>query len=463
LVARISWAAISCLMAYDLVIKNGLLITAHDSFVADLAIRGEQIAAIGQDLQGEREIDASGLYVLPGAIDGHVHLTDPTYPPFSVSTADSFSTASVAAAHGGTTTVIDFAQPRIGESLVEVLDRRQEDADGHTVIDYGLHLNLRDPDPERLKEVPAVFQRGVPSFKFFMAYEGYRLHDVALFRAMEAVASQGGLAVVHAENYDIITELRGRLQAEGKTGPRWHTAASPAIAEGQAVNHALALALLAGARALIYHQSCVEGVRELRLAKARGQECYGETCPHYLVLTDAVFERDAPETVTFMVSPPIRDVAHQAALWEGLRDGTLDIVSTDHNPRAPQGDPPQFLPGSSGIEPRLALGHTYGVLAGRLSLNRWVEVCCTRPAEVFGLAGKGRLAPGCDADVVLFDPARKATYSRETLHSPIDFATYDGVQVTGLPVTTLSRGRVLVEDGEFVGPPGHGRFIERGY
>jgi dihydropyrimidinase len=280
---------------------------------------------------------------------------------------------------------------------------------------------------------------------------------------MEAMAAHNGLAILHAENYDIILEMQRRLAAQGTTGPRWHVAASPAATEGEAVHRALALAHLAGARALIYHQSCAEGVREIRHAKGRGQTCYGEVCVQYLVHTDAVYERDAPETATFMVSPPIRDAGHQAALWAGLADEALDIVSTDHNPRAPQGDPPRFLPGSASIEPRLALVHTFGVRAGLISLSRWVDACCTRPAEVFGLHRKGRLRPGADADVVLFDPARQITYSRDTLHSPIAFSTYEDIRVTGAPVATLSRGQVLVEGGQFVGQAAHGRFVERGY
>ncbi|MGH2521444.1 MAG: dihydropyrimidinase [Anaerolineales bacterium] len=450
-------------MAYDLVIKNGTLITAHETSTADVGIVGERIAAIGAGLSGEREIDARGLYVLPGAIDGHVHLTDPTYPPYSIPTADSFATASVAGAFGGVTTLIDFAQPVPGQSLLESLDRRQEDADGQTVIDYALHLNLRDPDPTRLAEVPAVFARGVPSFKFFMAYEGYRLHDVPLFRAMEAVAAHNGLAIVHAENFDIITELRQRFAAEGKTGPCWHVAACPSVAEGEAVHRALALAKLAGARVLIYHQSCAEGVRELRLAKARGQAAFGEVCVQYLVLTDEVYARDDLDAQALMVSPPLRDATHQAALWDGLAGGALDIASTDHNPRQRQMKPLYHPPGTASIEARLALMHTFGVRKGRISLNRWVDACCTRPAQIFGLARKGQLTPNYDADIVLFDPTKQITFSPQTLHSPIDFSTYDGIAVTGFPVVTISRGEVIVENGKFVGRPGRGQFIERSY
>jgi len=448
-------------MTYDLVLKNGQLITEHESFVADVGVNGERIAAVGQALAGAREIDARGLYVLPGAIDGHVHLTDPTYAPLYVPTADSFATASVAGAFGGVTTVVDFAQPAAGVSLVEALERRHEDADGQTVIDYALHMTLRDPDPARLQEFPAVFARGITSFKFFMAYEGYQLDDVTLFRAMEAVAAHDGLAVVHAENYEIIKELRRRFQAEGKTGPRWHAAACPSTTESEAVHRAIALAQLAGARLLLYHQSCAEGVREIRLAKARGQPVFGEACAQYLVLTEEeILKRDALSAQALCVSPPIRDAAHQAALWEGLADGALDVVSTDHNPRHPQGS--QHPAGTSSIETRLALVHHLGVRTGRLSLNRWVEVCCTRPAEIFGLSRKGRLAPGYDADIVLFDPTKEITFSPHTLHSPIDFCTYDGLTLTGFPVMTISRGEVIVENGQFVGQPGRGRFIERG-
>lgn len=454
-------------MSYDLVIKHGLLISATDTFVADVAIAGQQIAAIGHDLRGRREIDARGLYVLPGAIDGHVHLTDPTYPPFSIPTADSFASASRAAAFGGTTTVIDFAQPAPGQSLLEALDRRQEDADGHTVIDYGLHLCLRDPDPARLAEVPAVFARGVPSFKFFMAYDGYRLDDAALLRAMEAVAAQAGLAIVHAENFDIIQMLRQRLAAQGRTGPRWHVAACPSVAEGEAVHRALALAHLAGARVLIYHQSCLEGVREIRLARQRGQAAFGEVCVQYLVLTDAVYERDDLSAEALMVSPPLRDGVHQAALWQGLAEGSLDIVSTDHNPRHPQqpagGAPPFHPPGAAGIETRLALMHTFGVRAGRISLTRWVDACCTRPAQIFGLSRKGQLRPNCDADLVVFDPNQEVVFTPNRLHSSIDFSTYDGLRVTGFPAMTISRGEIIVEGGQFTGRPGRGRFVERSY
>jgi dihydropyrimidinase len=446
-------------MSYDLVIRAGQLITPHETFVADIGIDGERIAAIGHGLSGQREISARGLYVIPGAIDGHVHLTDPDYAPLYPPNADSFAVGSRAAAFGGVTSLVDFAAPKAGLDLVEALKRRRGQADGQVVTDYALTLTLRDTNPERLKELPAVFDRGVTSIKLFMAFEGYQLNDVTIFRAMEIVAAHRGLAVLHAENFDIIKELRRRT-AEGERSPEWHLATCPSATEGEAVHRVIAFAKHTGARLLLYHQSCAEGVREIRLAKSRGQAVYGEVCVAYLVYTNEDYGRTLERGYTIHVSPPIREAPHQAALWRALADGTLDIVSADHGPQPRQ--PGQPGRGVSSIEVRLALVHHFGVQTGRLSLNRWVEVCCTNPATIFGLPRKGHLRPGHDADLVLFDPNKTVTFTPETLHSAIDYCSYDGLTVTGYPVMTLSRGEVIVEDGRFVGQPGRGRFIERG-
>jgi dihydropyrimidinase len=448
-------------MTYDVVIKNGCLITGYGTLDADLAVSGEQISAIGQDLQAHREIDAQGLYVLPGAIDGHVHLDNPKLPPHDPPTADTFRTGTRAAAHGGVTTIIDFAQPRPGESLIDELERRKADAEKVALIDYGLHLNYRDPDPSRLQEIPAVVERGVPSFKLYMAYEGYQLSDTMLLQAMEKIAKSDGLAIMHAEHFEITQHLKKQLEEEGKTGPAWHGAAYPSIMEGEAIHRALALADLAGSPILIFHVSSVEGVRELRLAKERGQAAFGETCPHYLAYTDEIFEKDTIVTQSLMVVPPIRDSRHQAALWQGLKDGSLDIVSTDHCPRPSRETQICQRPGAAGIETRLALLHTLGVESEQISLTQWVRTCCTRPAEIFGLEKKGRLMPGFDADIVLFDPQKTLTYSIDTLHTPIPFSNYEGFTIEGAPVLTMSRGEVIVENGQLAADKGRGRFIER--
>jgi dihydropyrimidinase len=446
-------------MDYDLVIRDGQLITPHDTFAADIGIVGERIATIGHGLGGQREINARGLYVIPGAIDGHVHLTDPDYAPLYPPNADSFAVGSRAGAFGGVTSFVDFAAPKAGLNLVEALERRRNQADGQVVTDYALTLTLRDTNPERRKELPAIFERGVTSIKMFMAFEGYQLDDVTIFRAMEIVAARKGLAVLHAENFDIITELR-RMTADGETDPAWHLATCPSVTEGEAVHRVIAFAKHTGARLLLYHQSCEEGVREIRLAKARGQTVYGEVCVAYLVYTSDDYARTPGRGYTILVSPPIREAHHQAALWQALADGTLDTVSADHGARARQ--PGQPGRGVSSIETRLALVHHFGVRTGRLSPNRWVEVCCANPAKIFGLPRKGQLLPGYDADLVLFDPDKTVTFTPETLHSAIDYCSYDGLTVTGYPVVTLSRGEVIVEEDRFVGQPGRGRFIARG-
>jgi dihydropyrimidinase len=448
-------------VSYDIVIKGGLVITSDDERVADVAISGERIAAIGNELSGARELDATGLYVIPGAIDGHVHLQDPTFPPHSTLTADTFATGTRAAAFGGVTTVVDFAQPAVGQPLLEELERRLSDADGEAVIDYGLHLNLRDPDPARIDEIPGVFARGVPSFKLYMAYEGYRIPDDAIFRAMIAVGEQGGLAVLHAENDDVIGELTRRLEAEGKTGPRWLAASCPPEGEAEAVHRAITLAGIAGARILVFHLSCAESAAEVAQAKARGQAVAGEVTSHGLVLDQSMLQSDDAHAHSLAVRPPIRDVTQRDALRAALAAGTIDVVSSDHCPRTPResGQPA----GVSGIEARLALVHHVGVGSGLIDRSRWVHACSTRPAELLGLSQKGDLRPGLDADVVLFDPAKEVVLSTGTLHSSLPFSSYEGMTVRGFPVTTISRGEVIVEDGTFSGAPGRGRFAERGY
>jgi dihydropyrimidinase len=448
-------------VSYDLVVKDGLVVTPGAAVRADLAIAGERVAAIGVELEGVRELDARGLYVIPGAIDGHVHLTDPTFPPFAVPTADSFASGTIAAAFGGTTTVVDFAQPGVGEPLIAELERRRGDADGAAVIDYAVHLNLRDPDPARVREIADVVAHGVPSFKLFMAYDGYRLPDAAILRAMSAVAAHGGLVVIHAENDDVIGELTRQLEREGRTGPAWLADACPPAAEAEAVHRAIMLAEVAGARLLVFHLSCREAARELAWAKRRGRPVAGEVTSHALTIDHAQLESGDAVAQSLAVRPPIRDAAQREALWDALAAGTIDVVSSDHCPRAPRPDGQPA--GVSGIECRLALVHEFGVRSGLIDLRRWVEVCCARPAALLGLDRKGRLEPGADADVVLFDPERKVVLSAATLHSALPFASYEGVSVRGFPVTTISRGEVIVEGGTFVGAEGRGRFVERGW
>jgi dihydropyrimidinase len=453
-------------MSYDLVIKNGRIITAGEDFVGDIAIAGESIAALGQNLSGSRVIDASWLYVIPGAVDGHVHLQMP-FADFR--TADSFEQGTIAAACGGVTSVIDFVEPEKGQDLVEALSWRREEADRQVVIDYGLHMTLLDPDPLILAQVPEAYAEGCATFKLYTAYPHYYLADDELYRALIAVAETGGLAVVHAENYPVITEVWKRLLAEGKVEAKWHPSSRPAVTEAEAVNRVLSIAHLAGAPTLIFHLSCGEAAREVAYAKERGWAAFGETCPQYLTLPDDNYERQDMPGTWFICQPPIRGTAQAEALWQALASGSVDIISTDHCPfpaEAKKLGEQNFTltPGGvPGLETRLALVHTFGVLAGHLTLNRWVEACCTLPADLHGMTLKGHLIPGYDADIVLFDPRQEITYSAETLHSNLSYTPYAGITVTGTPVTTISRGEVIVEKGRFVGRRGRGRFLKRRY
>lgn len=453
-------------MSYDLVIKNGRIITAGEDFVGDVAIAGEKIAALGQNFSGSREIDATDLYVIPGAVDGHVHLQ---MPFADTVTADSFEQGTIAAAYGGVTSIIDFVEPGKGQDLVEALAWRRAEADGQVVIDYGLHMTLLDPDPLILGQVPEAYDQGCATFKLYTAYPHFYLTDDELYRALRAVAEAGGLAVVHAENYPVITEVWKRLLAEGKVEARWHPHSRPAVTEAEAVNRVLSIAHLVGAPTLIFHLSCGEAAREVAYAKERGWAAFGETCPQYLTLPDDIYEREDMPGTWFICQPPVRGSGQAAALWQSLASGSVDIISTDHCPFSAEvkkrGEQNFTLTpgGISGIETRLALVHTFGVLAGHLTLNRWVEACCTLPADLHGMTHKGHLIPGYDADIVLFDPQKEITYNAETLHSNISYTPYTGITVKGAPVTTISRGEVIVENGQFSGTRGRGRFLKRRY
>jgi dihydropyrimidinase len=445
---------------HDLVVRGGRVVEAWGEVDADVAVDGERIAAVGHGLRGRRELDAGGLLVLPGAVDGHVHMR--TERPVDVYD-DTFATGTVAAAFGGVTAIVDQAQVEPGTPLEAGLDARLAEAAGQCTIDYGLHVNLREPSRERAAEIPAVVARGCKGIKLFMSYPTYMLPDEILLRAMQQTARLGALAIVHAENGRIVAELRRELGEDGLADPRRFPAISPPVMEGEAVHRALALARLAGTRLLVFHLTTVDAVRELRAARARGQWARGEALLHHLLVGEDVYA-DPERAPAFMGTPPLRGAEHRDALWAALADGTLDIVSTDHGPRRRRPDAagvPRPQPGTSGIEVRLGLMHSAGVLEGRISRSRWVELCCTGPARLHGLAGKGRLAPGCDADIVLFDPAARLTLTAAALHSDIDHATYEGTAVTGWPVTTISRGEVIVDDGRLLGEPGRGRFLHR--
>ncbi len=451
---------------YDLVIRGGMLVTRAEAFQADVAVQGERIAAIGRGLSGRQTLDAGGLLVLPGAVDPHVHLA---MDAGVTTTSDDWTTGTIAAACGGTTTVIDFIEPDLDGPLRPALAARRAEGEAGAVIDFGLHMTLRSAAPNVLAEVPDAYAAGCASFKTYLTYEGFRLDDAAFLQALKAVARVDGLALVHAENHSAIEALRAEAVAAGHTAPKVHASTRPVSTEAEAIERAITLAGIAGARLYVVHVSTGAGAEAVARARARGQAVVGETCPQYLLLTEAELDRPGFDGAKAVCSPPLRPADNPPQLWRHLAADALSTVGTDHCAFFFEGQKtlgrdvftaiPNGLPG---IEARLALLYTFGVRAGRLSLQRWVDVCCVAPARTFGLyPRKGSLMPGADADIVLFDPNRVVTLDREMLHERTDYTPYAGMAVQGYPVATVARGAVIVRDGVFQRTQGRGRFIAR--
>jgi dihydropyrimidinase len=449
---------------FDLVITNGNLVTAETTSLADLGISDGRIVGIGTELPGLRTIDAAGMLVIPGAVDEHVHLQ---MPVGEFSSSDDFLTGTVAAACGGTTTVLDFVEPEPEQVLTGALADRRAEADGRVVIDYGLHMTLSRTDDQTLAQIPDSIRAGAASFKLYMAYDGLRLDDSGLLRALTALREHGGRTLVHAENHHAIAFLTALALAEGRTGPENHPLTRPDHMEAEAIHRLLALAHVTGTPLVLAHLSCALGLETVRAARARGQTVWIETCPQYLLLDEREFRRPGFEGAKFVMAPPPRTEEDRAALWAGLAAKEVDTVATDHCPFffesqkiRGRSDFSKIPGGAPGIETRLPLLYTHGVRTGRLTLERWVEVCCTAPARRFGLAPqKGTLAVGADADIVIFDPNRRATLSVDNLHQNVDYCPYEGWEVQGYPTTVLSRGEIIVDDGEFTGSPGRGRYL----
>ena len=452
-------------MTYDLVIKNGLIVSGESTAAADVAVRGETIAAIGRDLSGKRVIDAAGKLVTPGAVDIHVHMQ---MPIGNFVSSDDFFTGTRAAALGGTTSIVDFVEPRLEESMVHALAERRALADPRVVIDYGLHMTIGPNEIGKLDQVADAYAAGCGSFKLYMAY-GLRLDDGQLMQALDAVAAVNGLAVVHAENWDVICTLIERNLASGNRSPHWHSRSRPAPFEGEAVARVVELSAYTGARVHIFHVTCDGAVRQIAAGRRRGLPVTGETCPQYLLLTQDVYDAPGVLGTLPVCSPPIRNKEAQDALWHALSNGDLQVITTDHCPftraeKATGLDNFSKIPGGvPSVESRYAAVYSAGVATGRLSLNQWVNVCCTAPAELAGFKRKGRILPGYDADLVIFDPARELVLSTEILHEQVDWTPYEGLALTGWPQTTLSRGEIIVEDGHFTASAGRGRFVARSY
>ncbi len=450
-------------------IKGGTVVTASDTARADVLIDGETIRAIGLDMQvsAERVIDATDRYVMPGGIDVHTHLEMPFGGTFST---DDFATGTAAAAWGGTTTLVDFAVQGFGESLHQAVETwHRKAAKSH--IDYGFHVIVRELNDDRLAEMDALVEEGISSFKLFMAYPGvFMLDDAAIFRAMSRTSQNGGLIMLHAENGGAIDVLVQRYIAEGKTDPIYHSHSRPSSMEGEATSRAIALATLAGVSVYIVHLSATEALDAVREARDRGKPVYAETCPQYLYLSDDDLARPGFDGAKFVCSPPLRPRAYQDELWKGLAADDLQIVSTDHCPfhfnehkQLGRDDFSRIPNGLPGVEDRYTLIFDGGVNGGRISLNRFVQLVSTAPAKMFGLyPRKGTIAPGSDADIVIFNPTREHTLGVGAHHMNVDYSCYEGMNVRGGPELVMQRGNILVQDGAFQGRPGDGRFLKRG-
>ena len=456
-------------MTQKTLIKNGTIVTASDQYVGDLLIEGERITTIGTALQadGAKVIDATDRLVIPGGIDVHTHLDMPFGGTFSV---DDFLTGTAAAAHGGTTSVIDFAIQRRGGTLQEGLDTWMKKAEGKAVIDYGFHMILSEFTDSISREMGRMVDAGVTTFKLFTAYPGvFLVDDGAIFRALRRSRELGAMVCIHAENGPVIDVLVKEALAKGQTAPKYHGLTRPALLEAEATRRTIRLAQVAGAPIYIVHLTCAEALDELRAARAEGARVHAETCPQYLCLSHDNYEEPGFEGAKYVMSPPLRDRARQEELWRGLRVGELSVVSTDHCPfnfatdkTLGESDFSKIPNGAPGIETRMSLLYDAGVAAGRISLNRWVELTSTAPAKPFGLfPRKGTIAPGSDADIVIFDPAARSIISARTHHMNVDYNPYEGREVLGATETVLSRGEVLIDRGEMVGRPGRGVFLKR--
>ncbi len=459
-------------------ITGGTVVTAADTYRADVLIDGEKVAQIGQGLKaaGAKRIDARAKYVIPGGIDVHTHMELPFGGTFA---SDDFETGTIAAAFGGTTSIVDFAVQGFGERLAKARDAWLAKARGKAVIDYGLHVIVRDVNDRVLREMDTLIEDGVSSFKLFMAYPGvFMVDDASIFKALTRAGENGGLICMHAENGGVIDVLVKRALARKNTAPKWHALTRPPEAEGEATHRAFQLAEMAGGIPLyIVHLSAAQALEQVRLFRDRGLPAYAETCPQYLFLSIDRYDEPGFDGAKYVMSPPLRERWHQEELWKGLARNDLQVVSTDHCPfcmkEGFRGLPKQKqlgiddfskIPnGAPGVETRMVLLYDGGVVGGRITLSRWVDLTATTPAKIMGMfPRKGTIAIGSDADIVVWDPRATQTLSAKTHHMRVDYSPYEGRKVKGKAVTVLSRGEIIVEKDRFLGKKGRGRFVKRG-
>jgi dihydropyrimidinase len=456
----------------SVLLKNGLVVTTTGSYVADVYVEGDRIKTIGTGLavKADETVDAKGKYILPGAIDPHTHIA---MPFMGTTSADDWKTGSIAAACGGTTCIIDFNLQGKGESLRDAVDKQKAKADGKTVVDYSIHPGVTDARPDVIDEVKkAIHDYGTPSFKIFLFYD-FRVDDYAMIRLLEETKKHGGLVQVHAESFDIIKRLNEQFATAGTMSPLYHAKAHAVIAEEEAVSRAATAAEFTGSRIYIVHLSSGQGLWKVRKARDRGIGIYAETCPQYLTLNEDRYNEPNWGGAKYVMSPPLRTPDNSAELWMGLRDGDVQTIGTDHCPFNFKGqkdmngkdDYKKTPNGAPGIETMLMLMHSEGVVKGRISLERMVDVVSTGTARMFGLADKGAIAAGKDADIVVFDPKRKFTISQRKLHQNVDYTPWEGLEVTGMPEIVYSRGKRVAEwasdQMKFVGDAGRGKFVKR--
>ena len=464
-------------MTFDLVIRGGTIVTAAEVARADVGIRDGRVVAIAEKLSaGERSIDAGGKLVMPGGVDAHCHLDQPQAPGLASAgavMADGFRSGSISAVFGGTTTIVPFCVQHRGQSLTAAVADYHRRADGEAVIDYAFHLIVSDPTAAVLgQELPALIQRGHTSLKVYMTYEALHLSDRQILDVLATARRERAIVLIHAENHEILTWLTDQLEMQGRTAPKDHAASRPLAVEREATHRAVTLAEIVGAPMVIVHISGGDPLDEVRRARARGLTVIAETCPQYLLLTAADLDLPDMEGAKVMCSPPPRDSAAQASLWRGIVDGTVDIVNSDHAPYRFDGEgklragphPPfrKVANGVPGIETRLPLLFSEGVVKGRIDLSRFVALTATNNAKLYGLhPRKGSIAIGADADIAIWDPEKRVVIRNDNLHHNVDYTPFEGFEVQGWPETMLSRGEIVVDAGVLAGKPGRGRFLKQ--
>ncbi|WNR46758.1 dihydropyrimidinase [Paenibacillus roseipurpureus] len=451
-------------------IKNGTIVTASDIYQGDILIEQGKISQIGKSLhvEGAEVVDATGHYVFPGGIDPHTHLD---MPFGGTVTADNFETGTRAAAFGGTTTIIDFCLTNKGKPLHESVQTWHAKAEGKAVIDYGFHLMIAEITDEVLAELPQmIHDEGITSLKVFMAYKNvFQADDGTLYRTLLEAKKHGALVMVHAENGDVIDYLIKEALEAGQTDPIYHALTRPSVIEGEATGRAAKLTGMANSQLYVVHVTCEEAVQQITEARNKGVDIWGETCPQYLMLDQTHLEKPDFEGAKYVWSPPLRPKEHQDALWTALKTGQLQTLGSDHcsfnfkgQKELGRGDFSRIPNGGPCIEDRFSILFSEGVKKGRITLNQFVDIVATRSAKLFGLfPQKGTIAVGGDADLVIFDPEAERTLSVQTHHMNVDYNPFEGIAITGEPVTVLSRGEFVIRDKQFVGQPGTGQFLKR--